>query len=149
MKRFIALGFAVALLFAGIAPGASAQDNAVLDFETFFNVLFDPENADRAGVVVVRADGTVEFLTEGHAPIEGDPLTVDFSEARGAIDDTGDGADPSLDIVRGWGNKVHTSDAVVGIVKLRFDFPSISIRPFDGTTPDFPAESVVFGVETA
>ena len=153
MKRFLALVFAVALLLAAVAPGASAQETAV-DLETLFGVLFDPQYADQAGVVVINPDGTVDVLTEGHAPIDGDPLTIDFTGARGAIDDTGDGADPDLDIVRGWGNMAHVSDAALAYFTPGFDGFSPSdafgfATPFDGTTPAFPAESVVLGVETA
>ena len=153
MKRFLALVFAVSLLLAVVAPGASAQETAV-DLEALFGVLFDPQYADQAGVVVINPDGTVDFLTEGHAPIDGDPLTIDFTGARGTIDDTGDGADPSLDIVRGGGNMVHVSDAALAYVTPSFDGFSPSdafgfTAPFDGTPPAFPAESVVLGVETA
>ena len=152
MKRFLARVFAVVLLLAVVAPGASAETD--VDLETLFDVLFDPEYADQAGVVVINLDGTVDVLTEGHDPIDGDPLTIDFTGARGSIDDTGDGADSDLDIVRGLGNKVHVSDAALAYFTPSFDGFSPSdafgfTTPFDGTAPAFPAESVVLGVETA
>jgi hypothetical protein len=140
------------MLLALVPMGAAAQDLSLFaEFTTFFDVIMDPDRANGQGVVAITEDGEAIDLTEGHDPIEDGMVVIDFGLARRSIDDSNDGADAGLDIIRGWGNLVHSSEALSRY--LGTNFAEITLPPgffsaHDGTAPAFPQESVVVGVET-
>lgn len=152
MRRAAALMFIAAMVLALNPVGATAQgDPSDGHLEVFLGEFFGPERLGDREVIAITDAGVVVVLDEGHAPIQDGMLVIDFTEARGPIDDTDDGADPGLDITSAWANRAHFSDAALeyftptlgGISALNGFF-----GPHDGSSPAFAAESVMFGVET-
>jgi hypothetical protein len=152
VRRLLATLFVAAMLLALVPMGAAAQGLSVAaEFTTFFDVIMDPDRADAQGVVAITEDGEVFDLAEGHAPIKDGMVVIDFGMARRSIDDSNDGADAGLDITRGWGNLVHSSEALsryIGTSFAEITLPPGFFSAHDGTAPAFPQESVVVGVET-
>ena len=152
MRRLFAALFVTTMLFALVPLGATAQDLSLsAEFTSFFDVLLDPDRADGQGVVAITETGEAIDLAEGHAPVVGGMVVINFGMARHTIDDSNDGADAGLDITRGWGNVVHNSDAVsayFGSSFTGFTLPPGYFSAHDGTPPAFPQESVILGVET-
>ncbi len=153
MRRSLASLFIAAMLLALNPMGAAAEEHDVdLALAAFLLAILGPDHADSQEMIAITEGGATIVLGQGHTPIKDGVFLIDFSGARGAIDDSDDGADSRLDITRAWGNRVHLSDAASEYLTQGnggFSLPPGFFSAHDGTPPAFPPESVVVGVETA
>jgi len=153
MRRIILSVLLVVPVVVFPALTASAQDvERQIQIATMFASLSERIEPDAFGFLAITQDGESIALTEGHDPLPSSTIIVDTTTARPWIDDSGDGADPALDITAGFGNVLHVSDATVDRINASIAglTPAAGFwTPHDGSIPALAPDSVVIGVETA